>query len=162
MVFLSPPPPTLPTEDENPRPQHHRERRNAMAGNTIAGKLCKEPSTSSIEERPPLVKTETHGSLPHVADYGLPCRGIVFPIDPRNGYLEAQYSELPSGLAGDQLKKLLCFYLSEKKSPESCLLTQMQKQPITGLHPGYNTQPITGLPPGYNTNITNHTANSWL
>ncbi|XP_061109491.1 transcriptional activator GLI3-like [Conger conger] len=80
-------------EDESPRPQHHRERRNAIAANSAVGKLGKESPTPSAEERPLLVKTEAHGSLPHAADYALPCRGLLFPMDPRNGYLDtAQYS----------------------------------------------------------------------
>ncbi|KAG5841816.1 hypothetical protein ANANG_G00170960 [Anguilla anguilla] len=86
---------TTSNEDGSPGRQHHRERRNAITTAAAAanfGKPCQEPPTAAIEERPLLVKTEAHGSLPHVADYALPCRGMLFPVDPRNGYLEAQYS----------------------------------------------------------------------
>ncbi|KAJ8272716.1 hypothetical protein GJAV_G00092570 [Gymnothorax javanicus] len=85
---------TTSNEDENPATLHHRERRNAIAAGATPNELREEPSTSN-EERPLLVKTEVHSSLPHVPDYALPCRGMLFPMDPRNGYLDAQYSTSP-------------------------------------------------------------------
>ncbi|KAJ8279513.1 hypothetical protein COCON_G00065790, partial [Conger conger] len=86
---------TLNIEDESPGPPYHRERRNAIAtqlsptGPSMA-KLNEEPSTST-EERPSLVKKETHGSLPHLAEHALPYRGTLFAMDPRNGYLDPHY-----------------------------------------------------------------------
>lgn len=59
------------------------------------GKLNEEPSTST-EERPSLVKKETHGSLPHLAEHALPYRGTLFAMDPRNGYLDPHYRESAS------------------------------------------------------------------
>ncbi|KAJ8010000.1 hypothetical protein DPEC_G00070000 [Dallia pectoralis] len=53
-------------------------------------KLGEEPSTST-EERPSMVKKELHSSLPHLADHGLPYRGTLFTMDPRNGYLDSHY-----------------------------------------------------------------------
>ncbi|KAJ8339460.1 hypothetical protein SKAU_G00362460 [Synaphobranchus kaupii] len=55
-------------EDESPGPPYHRERRNAIAAQLSPtgpsmGKLNEEPSTST-DERPSLVKKETHSSLP--------------------------------------------------------------------------------------------------
>ncbi|XP_072567861.1 transcriptional activator GLI3 [Paramormyrops kingsleyae] len=74
---------TTSNEDESPGPPCHRERRNAMAG----AKLGEEPSTST-EERPPLVKKETHSSLPHLPEHALPYRGAFF-ADPQ--YLDSHY-----------------------------------------------------------------------
>uniref|UniRef100_A0A8C7JGD8 Transcriptional activator GLI3 n=1 Tax=Oncorhynchus kisutch TaxID=8019 RepID=A0A8C7JGD8_ONCKI len=75
---------------------HHRERRNAISTQastpgTPGSKLGEEPSTFT-EERPPLVKKELHSSLPHLADHGLPYRGTLFAMDPRNGYLDSHYA----------------------------------------------------------------------
>ncbi|KAK6299860.1 hypothetical protein J4Q44_G00298930 [Coregonus suidteri] len=75
---------------------HHRERRNAISTQAPTpgppgSKLGEEPSTST-EERPPLVKKELHSSLPHLADHGLPYRGTLFAMDPRNGYLDSHYA----------------------------------------------------------------------
>ncbi|XP_055738206.1 transcriptional activator GLI3-like [Salvelinus fontinalis] len=77
---------------------HHRERRNAISTQastpgTPGSKLGEEPSTST-EERPPLVKKELHSSLPHLADHGLPYRGTLFAMDPRNGYLDSHYERV--------------------------------------------------------------------
>ncbi|KAK5878139.1 hypothetical protein CesoFtcFv8_025575 [Champsocephalus esox] len=52
--------------------------------------ISEEPSTST-EERPSLLKKELHGSLPHLTDHGLPYRGTLFTMDPRNGYLDPHY-----------------------------------------------------------------------
>ncbi|XP_055784964.1 zinc finger protein GLI3-like [Salvelinus fontinalis] len=76
---------------------HHRERRNAISTQAPTpgppgSKLGEEPSTST-EERPPLVKKELHSSLPHLVDHGLPYRGTLFAMDPRNGYLDSHYGE---------------------------------------------------------------------
>ncbi|KAJ8277005.1 hypothetical protein GJAV_G00070350 [Gymnothorax javanicus] len=86
---------TTSNEDESPGPPYQRERRNAIASQLSPtgpsmGKLNEEPSTST-EERPSLVKKETHGSLPHLADHALPYRGTLFAMDPRNGYLDPHY-----------------------------------------------------------------------
>ncbi|XP_014036402.1 transcriptional activator GLI3 isoform X3 [Salmo salar] len=75
---------------------HHRERRNAISTQAPTpgppgSKLGEEPSTST-EERPPLVKKELHSSLPHLVDHGLPYRGTLFAMDPRNGYLDSHYA----------------------------------------------------------------------
>ncbi|XP_064187042.1 transcriptional activator GLI3 isoform X2 [Anguilla rostrata] len=83
------------SNDESPGPPFHRERRNAIAAQLSPtgpsmGKLSEEPSTST-EERPSLVKKETHGSLPHLAEHALPYRGTLFAMDPRNGYLDPHY-----------------------------------------------------------------------
>ncbi|XP_051538253.1 transcriptional activator GLI3-like [Myxocyprinus asiaticus] len=87
---------TTSNEDDGSGPPYHRERRNAISGQTAvlgtsAGKLSEEPSTST-EERPPLVKKELHSSLPHLADHTLPYRGALFTMDPRNGYLDPHYT----------------------------------------------------------------------
>uniref|UniRef100_A0AAZ3RG69 C2H2-type domain-containing protein n=1 Tax=Oncorhynchus tshawytscha TaxID=74940 RepID=A0AAZ3RG69_ONCTS len=71
-------------------------RRNAISTQastpgTPGSKLGEESSTST-EERPPLVKKELHSSLPHLADHGLPYRGTLFAMDPRNGYLDSHYA----------------------------------------------------------------------
>lgn len=58
----------------------------------VAAKLREEPSTST-EERPSLVKKELHASLSHLHEHSLPYRGTLFTMDPRNGYLDPQYSE---------------------------------------------------------------------
>jgi hypothetical protein len=85
-------------EDERLGTQyHHRERRNAISTQastpgTPGSKLGEESSTAT-EERPPLVKKELHSSLPHLADHGLPYRGTLFAMDPRNGYLDSHYGE---------------------------------------------------------------------
>lgn len=84
-------------EDDSSGSPYHRERRNAISGQTTilgtSGKLSEEPSTST-EERSPLVKKELHSSLPHLGDHTLPYRGTLFAMDPRNGYLDPHYSEL--------------------------------------------------------------------
>uniref|UniRef100_A0A8C7UP91 C2H2-type domain-containing protein n=1 Tax=Oncorhynchus mykiss TaxID=8022 RepID=A0A8C7UP91_ONCMY len=89
---------TTSNEDERLGTQyhHHRERRNAISTQastpgTPGSKLGEESSTST-EERPPLVKKELHSSLPHLADHGLPYRGTLFAMDPRNGYLDSHYA----------------------------------------------------------------------
>uniref|UniRef100_A0A8C7JJC4 Transcriptional activator GLI3 n=1 Tax=Oncorhynchus kisutch TaxID=8019 RepID=A0A8C7JJC4_ONCKI len=89
---------TTSNEDERLGTQyhHHRERRNAISTQastpgTPGSKLGEEPSTFT-EERPPLVKKELHSSLPHLADHGLPYRGTLFAMDPRNGYLDSHYA----------------------------------------------------------------------
>ena len=75
------------TEDDSSGTPYHRERRNAISSRAPANE---EPSTST-EERPSLLKKELHGSLPHLVDHGLPYRGTLFAMDPRNGYLESHY-----------------------------------------------------------------------
>uniref|UniRef100_A0A4W5N8S4 GLI family zinc finger 3 n=1 Tax=Hucho hucho TaxID=62062 RepID=A0A4W5N8S4_9TELE len=93
---------TTSNEDESSGTQyhhhhhHHRERRNAISTQAPTpgppgSKLGEEPSTST-EERPPLVKKELHSSLPHLVDHGLPYRGTLFAMDPRNGYLDSHYA----------------------------------------------------------------------
>ncbi|KAJ8397419.1 hypothetical protein AAFF_G00439680 [Aldrovandia affinis] len=85
---------TTSNENESPGPPHHKERRNAIAAGAAFGKPSDEPSTST-EERPPLVKKEVHGSLPHLADHAFPYLGTLFPMDPRNGYLDSHYPSPP-------------------------------------------------------------------
>ncbi|KAK9953502.1 hypothetical protein ABG768_017491 [Culter alburnus] len=86
---------TTSNEDDSSGSPYHRERRNAISGQTTvlgtSGKLSEEPSTST-EERSPLVKKELHSSLPHLADHTLPYRGTLFTMDPRNGYLDPHYT----------------------------------------------------------------------
>ncbi|XP_051970548.1 transcriptional activator GLI3-like [Xyrauchen texanus] len=87
---------TTSNEDDSSGSPYHRERRNAIGGQTpvlgtSARKLSEEPSTST-EERPQLVKKELHTSLPHLADHTMPYRGTLFTMDPRNGYLEPHYT----------------------------------------------------------------------
>ncbi|XP_057178778.1 transcriptional activator GLI3 [Triplophysa rosa] len=87
---------TTSNEEDSSGSPYHRERRNAISGQTSvlgtsAGKLSEEPSTST-EERPSLVKKELHSSLPHLADHTLPYRGTLFTMDPRNGYLDPHYT----------------------------------------------------------------------
>ncbi|KAB1276663.1 Transcriptional activator GLI3 [Camelus dromedarius] len=88
----------LGSEDESPGQTYHRERRNAVTMQPQSvqglGKISEEPSTSS-DERASLIKKETHGSLPHLAEPSVPYRGAVFAMDPRNGYMEPHY---PGGL----------------------------------------------------------------
>ncbi|XP_036375469.1 transcriptional activator GLI3-like [Megalops cyprinoides] len=81
---------TASNEDESRGPAHHRERRNAIAAGAAVGKPSEERSTST-EDRPLLVKKETHSSLPHLADHALPYRGTLLAMDPRNGYLDSYY-----------------------------------------------------------------------
>ncbi|XP_034006163.1 transcriptional activator GLI3 isoform X2 [Trematomus bernacchii] len=86
---------TTSNEDEHSGPHYHRERRNAISSHAPRGgghdrTISEEPSTST-EERPSLLKKELHGSLPHLTDHGLPYRGTLFTMDPRNGYLDPHY-----------------------------------------------------------------------
>nr|XP_045366949.1 transcriptional activator GLI3 [Camelus bactrianus] len=87
-------PSTTSNEDESPGQTYHRERRNAVTMQPQSvqglGKISEEPSTSS-DERASLIKKETHGSLPHLAEPSVPYRGAVFAMDPRNGYMEPHY-----------------------------------------------------------------------
>ncbi|KAL4623423.1 transcriptional activator GLI3-like [Arapaima gigas] len=85
---------TTSNEDESPALLYHRERRNAIGAGSTTGKGSEEPSTST-EERPSLVKKETHGSLPQLSDQALPYRGMLFTMDPRNGYLDSHYTPPP-------------------------------------------------------------------
>ncbi|XP_062841424.1 transcriptional activator GLI3 [Trichomycterus rosablanca] len=89
---------TTSNEDDTSGSPYHRERRNAIDGllsvpglGAVASKLREEPSTST-EDRPSLVKKELHASLPHLHEHALPYRGTLFAMDPRNGYLEPQYT----------------------------------------------------------------------
>ncbi|KAJ4925347.1 hypothetical protein JOQ06_018079, partial [Pogonophryne albipinna] len=103
-------------EDEHSGPHYHRERRNAISSHAPRGgghdrTISEEPSTST-EERPSLLKKELHGSLPHLTDHGLPYRGTLFTMDPRNGYLDPHYRAC--------LNTVLCFPSSTHTSkPQS-------------------------------------------
>ncbi|XP_063768247.1 transcriptional activator GLI3 isoform X2 [Eleginops maclovinus] len=83
---------TTSNEDESSGTPYHRERRNAISSQAPRPDrtISEEPSTST-EERPSLLKKEMHGSLPHLPDHGLPYRGTLFTMDPRNGYLDPHY-----------------------------------------------------------------------
>jgi len=98
-LFLSLSPPSPFAEDESPGAPYRRERRNAISSHAPRGgadrTVSEEPSTST-EERPPLLKKELHGSLPHLAEHALPYRGALFAMDPRNGYLDPHYRKSAS------------------------------------------------------------------
>uniref|UniRef100_A0A8D0E166 GLI family zinc finger 3 n=1 Tax=Salvator merianae TaxID=96440 RepID=A0A8D0E166_SALMN len=90
---------TTSNEDESPGQTYHRERRNAITmqpqGGQGLSKISEEPSTSS-EERASLIKKEIHGSISHLPEPSLPYRGTIFPMDPRNGYMEPPYHSAPA------------------------------------------------------------------
>ncbi|XP_062235940.1 transcriptional activator GLI3 [Platichthys flesus] len=79
---------TTSNEDDSSGTPYHRERRNAISSRAPVNE---EPSTST-EDRPSLLKKELHASMPHLVDHGLPYRGALFAMDPRNGYLESHYA----------------------------------------------------------------------
>nr|XP_014347550.1 PREDICTED: transcriptional activator GLI3 isoform X2 [Latimeria chalumnae] len=85
---------TTSNEDESPGQTYHRERRNAITMQPQSGqglsKISEEPSTST-EERASLIKKEVHGALSHLSEPSIPYRGTVFPMDPRNGYMDPHY-----------------------------------------------------------------------